>query len=355
MINKVNIIFNRNLQTFILLILLPVFQAYTNDGYLTLPPNLPVKINVDLIICKIYNINTVDETYQIDGYLTYKWNDERLKDRIFKNGDTIAGQYENDRAKEIITQEIWFPICEFINVQGIAEIPNMEIKIDPTGKITYYERFFGTFSSNMDYRKFPFDSQSFFVKIEPFSYHKKEVVFFDPVSFFLDSNKYEGNILEEWKILYIHDTIETRIIPEDDSQAPYSRVVFEVKAKRVPGYYLWQVLFPLFIIILSSFLIFWIKDFNTQIGVGFTLMLTVVAFNFYSASILPKLPYNTFIESIIIVGYIFIFLGIIAVIANFKINGNKEKEIKLLKLFRYLFPLVYLFTMILICFLYRIF
>jgi hypothetical protein len=128
----------------------------------------------------------------------------------------------------------------------------------------------------------------------------------------------------------------------------YSRVIFEVRAKRLPGYYEWQVLFPLLIIILASFSIFWIKEFGSQIGVGFTLMLTVVAFNFYSASILPKLPYNTFIEYVIIVGYIFIFLGILAVIINHRINGeeNKEHKIPLLKHFRYAFPLAYAIIMI---------
>ncbi len=49
----------------------------------------------------------------------------------------------------------------------------------------------------------------------------------------------------------------------------------------------------------------------TQLEIGFTLMLTVVAFNFYSASILPKLPYQTFIETAIIVGYVFIFPRIV--------------------------------------------
>ena len=77
-------------------------------------------------------------------------------------------------------------------------------------------------------------------------------------------------------------------------------------------------------------------------------MLTVVAFNFYSASILPKLPYNTFIEYVFIVGYIFIFLGILAVIINHRINGIEEEEnkIPLLKHFRYGFPLVYAIIMI---------
>lgn len=135
---------------------------------------------------------------------------------------------------------------------------------------------------------------------------------------------------------------------QNENSRTWSRVEFEVKATRLSGYFVWQILFPLIIIIMASFVMFWIRDFGTQIGVGFSLMLTVVAFNFYSASILPKLPYNTFIEYIILVGYIFIFLGIIAIIINYRLNGDSREENKypLLKWFRYLFPLIYLLVMV---------
>ena len=213
------------------------------------------------------------------------------------------------------------------------------------------ERFLATGSSNMDFKKVPFDLQTYKVEVESFYYDSKKIVFKNPKLFLEDNH---GDYLgEDWtfvesvariatkKYKYVDDNMNT-------DKDLYSRVVFEVKAKRLSGYYEWQVLFPLLIIILASFSIFWIKEFGSQIGVGFTLMLTVVAFNFYSASILPKLPYNTFIEYVIIVGYIFIFLGILAVIINHRINGIEEEEnkIPLLKHFRYGFPLVYTIIMI---------
>ena len=49
----------------------------------------------------------------------------------------------------------------------------------------------------------------------------------------------------------------------------WSRAIFEIKAKRMSGYFIWQVLFPLIIIIMASFVIFWITDFAIQIGIGF--------------------------------------------------------------------------------------
>jgi hypothetical protein len=99
---------------------------------------------------------------------------------------------------------------------------------------------------------------------------------------------------------------------------------------------------------MASFVIFWIRDFGTQIGVGFTLMLTVVAFNFYATSILPELPYQTFIETIIIVGYVFIFLGILAVIINYRLYDDRENQGNniLMRILRYLFPLTFFCSMV---------
>ena len=325
----------------IVFILFCSFSASSENENLIFPPdNLPVEISVDLYINKIYNINTVDETYQIDGYLEYSWVDERLK---LHGADSISGPrlYENDQARELIHNKIWFPAFELMNVQGENETSNISLEIYPGGKVIYYERFFGTFSTYMNFRDFPFDSQSFKIQIEAFSYDSHHLIFTNPKLYFEITN---NSFVEKWEIIDTTAVIAEKPYAEGTSDNSfYSRVEFEIYAKRLTGYYLWQVLFPLFIIIMASFVIFWIRDFSTQIGIGFTLMLTVVAFNFYSASILPELPYQTFIETIIIVGYIFIFLGILAVIINYRLYSDKGNEANnmLMRILRYLFPLTF--------------
>lgn len=358
----------------LLLLLLVPFLSVAQKNLNTPKVNSPLEVDVELRINKIYNINSVNETYQIDGYLVFSWYDEcTLPLAITPCREAVI--YENERARELLKTDLLVPAFELINVQGSRETPNIRIEIFPDGKIEYEERFFDTFSAYMDYEKFPFDSQSYLIGIEAFSYNEKELVFKqrrlsleDPKTFLEESKVISEapdhilaltNIpLESYKTLgidwKIKDTISYVVSKtykhenlRKNEGNTYSRVIFKIDAERQYGYFLWQVLFPLLIIILASFVIFWIKDFGTQIGVGFTLMLTVVAFNFYSASILPKLPYSTFIEYVIIIGYIFIFLGIIAVIINHRINGNDKKKdsVQLLKHFRYGFPLLYIVIM----------
>lgn len=340
-----------------LLVFIPLLLSFSNKqiNNSQAPQNGPIEVSVTLRINKIYNINSVNETYQIDGYLIYSWKDERAK---FNSNDSLVNSitYEDAKSREFIKNSVWIPAFELINVQGSGETPNTRIEIYSDGTIEMEERFFDTFSSDMDYTKFPFDTQKYKVEIEAFSYGESKLNFKNPKLFLeADHHEYLG---EDWEFIDSDVRITTknyRYMDEDENSEKnlYSRVIFEVNAARLSGYYEWQVLFPLLIIILASFAIFWIEEFSTQIGVGFTLMLTVVAFNFYSASILPKLSYNTFIEYVIIVGYIFIFLGIIAVIINHRVNGveiKKKDKIPLLKHFRYGFPLVYTIIMIVLFF-----
>ncbi|MCE4564725.1 hypothetical protein INQ51_10420 [Maribellus sp. CM-23] len=316
----------------------------------------PLEMSVTLFINKIFNINSVDETYQIDGYLEFAWHDERV--RNFEGKElTSTLIFENDVAVEVMNSTIWVPAFELMNIQGSIEIPNRSVELHPSGKVIYDIRFFGAFSTEMNFRSFPFDTQVFEVVLEPFTFDVRYMVFKKPR--ILPELEKKPKLLSSWIIQDMRTRLEKDVYdnPEDpeNPKLTYSKVVFEIKAERMTGYYLWQVLFPLFIIIMASFVIFWIHDFSTQLGVGFTLMLTVVAFNFYSASILPQLPYQTFIETIIIVGYVFIFLGILAVIVNSRLYGKTEKSEKspLLRILRFVFPVAFLVAIFSLYFLFH--
>lgn len=342
--------YSQRVSLFIILFLTGLFLFAEND--VANPDKNPVNVSVNIYFNRILNINTIDESYQIDGYMELSWYDESMKYEPIKRGEKSSMIYVNDQVTELINSGLWFPTCEMKNVQGKREINNMKIEIEPNGRLIYTERFYGTFSSNMDYKKFPFDKQKFNVVIESFSYDKTMLSFTDPKFFPLIKDS--KNLLDTWEIDTILAKIEDVEYEEFSESAyqinAYSRVSFEIIAKRMAGYFIWQVFFPLMIIIFASFLVFWIKDFSTQIGIGFTLMLTVVAFNFYSASILPELPYNTFIETTIIIGYIFIFFSILAVVVNHRINlkRGKDEENKLLIISRYMFPAFYFLSMLLL-------
>ncbi|QKX06934.1 gamma-aminobutyric-acid receptor subunit beta [Aquimarina sp. TRL1] len=325
------------------------------DGLITHPelagiPKTPVAMDVKIQVNKIYGINTVDETYSVDGYFVASW----YNDAFDKAAQDIR-IYENNNADEIIGKLIWIPAFEFINVIGNRNVSNKQIIIHPNGKITYNERFNAVFTTEMNFRKFPFDSQKFVVQLEGFSYDTN-TLFFSEVTPELYYT--QGEITEEWKITDKKAFISAHKYSHLNEKDPisFSRYNIEITATRSVVYYFWQFIFPLFLIISISWSVFWIKSMSDQLATSFTLMLTLVAFNFNASSILPNLPYRTFIESLITLGYLSIFINLVMIVIGNSILKKKSKASykNLMRYCRYIFPIAFFVLTILqaIAFLY---
>ncbi len=312
-------------------------------------PEKPIAMDVMIHINKIYGINTVDETYGVDGYFVATWYNE-----TYDNTVEEVRIYENDIADEMIGKSIWIPAFEFINIIGNRNVQNKQVIIRPNGKVTYNERFDALFTTEMDFRKFPFDTQKFVIQLEGFSYDTR-TLYFDEVNSPLpfDSNE----ITEEWEITskraYINSYEYSHL---DENGTTFSRYNIEVTAERLVAYYFWQLIVPLFLIISISWSVFWIKNISDQLTTSFTLMLTLVAFNFNTSSMLPNLPYRTFIEALITVGYLSIFINLVIIVFGSAILKKKSKEAytRLMTYCRYIFPMAFLIltTIQVIVFLY---
>ena len=98
----------------------------------------PIEVSVKLRINKIYNINSVDETYQIDGYLIYSWFDEAAK-FITEDGLVASKTYQIGRIDDL-RNEMWIPTFELINVQGSGNTPNARIDVYSDGEINFEKR-----------------------------------------------------------------------------------------------------------------------------------------------------------------------------------------------------------------------
>ncbi len=301
--------------------------------------NNPVNIFTKIEINKIYGINTLDETYIIDGYLTAIWYD--AKNQLLLKSDKDVIIYENQIADDKVGNEVWVPAFEFINVVSSRDIGNKQIIIEEAGKTTYNERFNAVFTTNMDFKKFPFDNQCFSIQLEAFSYDTRSIVFSNENS---DEESLEQQMSEEWEVtesrIYINSQ-EYSHLSRDGAPITFSRYTQEIYAERKIRYYLWQFILPLFLITGISWSVFWISGLSDQLATSFTLMLTVVAFNFSTSSMLPTLPYSTFIESMITLGYLSISISLIVIIwghAAAKTNRNFNLQ-KLMNRCKYIFPL----------------
>ena len=271
--------------------------------------NIQVSININ----KIYGVNELNETYIIDGYLVASWKDKALAKEM-QAGKISPTVYENDEITTALKTHLWIPAFEFINVVGHRSVGNKQVVTSANGEVVYNERFQATFTSPMDFRKFPFDQQKLSIQLESFSYDKKRIEFVHPKVY---PELIQQKLLSEWDIVNKHLYISTQDyshLSDDGSETLFSRYNLDIDLKRKSNYYILNFMLPLMLIIISSWCVFWIKDFQTKLSTSFMLMLTVVAFNFQASSLLPKLPYTTFMGSLTILGYLSIFAGLTIVL-----------------------------------------
>ena len=106
--------------------------------------------------------------------------------------------------------------------------------------------------------------------------------------------------------------------------------------ERDPHYYLWAIVLPLIPIVATAWSVFWMhpKEFSSQVTVGITAMLTIVAYRISVDSSLPPLSYMTRMDYFLLACQVFVFGAFLVVVAIhiFSVRGTAESQAMALRL-----------------------
>src|SRR2546423_6827155 len=104
----------------------------------------------------------------------------------------------------------------------------------------------------------------------------------------------------------------------------YSSYAFEFTAARNVSHYILKVMFPLVLIVIMSWAVFWLDPIHSsaQISIAITSMLTLIAYRFATDNQLPRLPYMTRLDAFILMGTVLIFFSLIEVITTTVLETN---------------------------------
>ncbi|MCP4393952.1 MAG: hypothetical protein GY804_06760 [Alphaproteobacteria bacterium] len=150
---------------------------------------------------------------------------------------------------------------------------------------------------DFDFLKFPLDTQQFFIRLVSLVSDESYVYTEHP-----DFNKVGEKLgEEEWLITSYDTSISSFSFGLGKS---HSQFIFKFLARRHLSYYFFRIFMPLTLIVIVSWVTFFMKDYGKRVDVSVANLLTFVAFNFTIASILPRLGYLTFLDSILILGFI---------------------------------------------------
>ncbi|MEG4999294.1 MULTISPECIES: hypothetical protein [unclassified Microcoleus] len=306
------------------------------------PPNTdkPTEVSLGFYLINIGRINQSDETLDIGGYLSATWKDPRLAFDPKAVGDTVM-RYNLDK--------IWEPNLTIVNASSTAKRVGLELTVQPDGTVSYVELLNATVSSDLDLKKFPFDSQTVKIVWESLSFDDRVVVFKENKTLTgLSEDSFVS--LSEWKIIGTDTPITTNTFANE--KKTYARYNFEIKLKRNYQFYIFKAFIPLTLITLISWATFWIdanKAFATQMSLGITSTLTAITFNFTLTNSLPRLPYMTLLDAYIFICYIFFFSAIMANVSlHFLLYKYEKPESNagIVKKLRWIFPLAFILSQV---------
>ncbi|MFN8495311.1 MAG: hypothetical protein U0350_47375 [Caldilineaceae bacterium] len=269
-------------------------------------------VKVNFFINSISNVNDETGTYDIDFWLDLFWADPSL------NGKTID---------EVDTTKLWQPQIDIVNSRNHTVLfQGFDNSLEPDTNVRLTYRFAATLSNKFDLHRFPFDQQTFVIKLESNQY-ESNMVLFDllaleeapapsekPFIQAIPAGKYLANdvAVEGWTLSDSRIVQQLRLLAYDKST--WSQFRIEMTGTRLAGSYLWRIYLILAFLMVLGWVIFLIdaKDLRYRLLLLFTLVLALVTFNFTMIQILPKLAYLTLLDRYVLICYGLLAFNLVA-------------------------------------------
>ncbi|CAL1280388.1 unnamed protein product [Larinioides sclopetarius] len=266
-----------------------VLKYYDRRALPTGTEGVPTVVSCGIFIRSFGSINPSTMDYEVDLYLRQTWYDHRLRQpNLVKPLDL------NDPK---LVQRIWKPEVFFANAKHAefqyVTVPNVLVRIDPSGKILYMLRLKLRFSCMMDLYRYPMDSQVCTIELESFSKTTDELHLKwtenQPVML------YDNLKLPQFEIERVNTSLcrEKFHIVNVFFLGEYSCLRAEFYLRRSVGYHLVQSYLPTILIVVISWVSFWL-DVNAipaRITLGVTTLLTISSKGAGIQSNLPPVSY----------------------------------------------------------------
>lgn len=321
---------------FLLAASLFVYAAFDEPGARFRPHQggEPEQVFFGMYLLDVDDISGENQNFTINLMLRLRWKDERLA-------------HSGDSAKTMPLSQVWNPRPMLVNRQALMRTPMPEIvEVEPDGTVLYRQQYVGQLSQELHLTHFPIDTQDFYIHFIAMGYHKGEIEFV-PEIFSKDGNIVGGDIaksfsLPDWQII----SYAAKPMPYEMSRdIQLVGFAFVFTAKRYFLFYFWQIIFPMILIVMMSWSPFWVDPSlsGTQISLAASSMLTVIAYRFVLANLLPRLPYMTRMDYFSLVSTLLVFIAFSEVVITSLLAKSNRKSLGVTfdRYARMIFPIVY--------------
>ena len=252
---------------------------------------------------EVSQIQDHDQKFDVEFNAYFIWKDPRLAFDVQATGTT---------RKIMAADSLWTPDPLLVDELDVDSKGGTTVHVHPDGTVHMNRYYRGTVAGDFDLHEFPLDRHKLDVDLEATGYESDEVVF--TVGEVKAVNPSHA-VPHGWKLNEISATAtETSYARVHET---YSLLRVTIDVVRDPHFYFWSIVLPLIPIVATAWSVFWMdpKEFSSQVGVGITAMLTVVAYRITIDSSLPPLTYMTRMDYFLLVCQTFVFIAFVATVA----------------------------------------
>lgn len=263
-------------------------------------------VTVQVSVRNMYSVSETHMEYSLDCLLRQWWRDERMS---YDNRDDInATKLELDTR---LLGSIWQPDLYFKNekrgsVHGITNT-NKLLHIYRNGTILYSMRVALTLTCTMLLQFFPFDTQTCTMEISSFGYTDENI----------DINWKKASPVEishlELAQFRLSQDVTTQEYSETYETGTYSTLKAALLIDRKTGYYALQVIIPSILLVILSWVSFWVdpKAVPARVSLGVTCVLTMTTQSSGIRQTLPPVSYVKAIDVWMMVCLLFVFAALL--------------------------------------------
>ncbi|XP_078720925.1 gamma-aminobutyric acid receptor subunit gamma-2-like isoform X1 [Lampetra fluviatilis] len=304
-------------------ILNTLLEGYDNN----LRPDIgiqPITVETDIYVNSIGPVSAINMEYTIDIFFAQTWFDSRLR---FNSSMKVL------RLNSNMVGKIWIPDTFFRNSKQAdahwITTPNQLLRISNNGKVLYTLRLTINAECQLQLHNFPMDEHSCPLEFSSYGYPKDEILYKWSKSSVEVANQRSWK-LYQFSFLGLRNT--TNILSTDSGDYIVMTVYFDLVRRM--GYFTIQTYIPCILIVVLSWVSFWINKDATpaRTSLGITTVLTMTTLSTISRKSLPKVSYATAMDLFVTVCFFFVFAAMIefAMLTFFvskkKLSGGKKKK-----------------------------
>ncbi|KAI3367311.1 hypothetical protein L3Q82_008352 [Scortum barcoo] len=309
-------------------------------------PAIPV--GVDVQVESLDSISEVDMDFTMTLYLRHYWKDERLS---FTSSTNKSMTFDGRLVKKIWVPDVFFVHSKRSFIHDTTT-DNIMLRVFPDGHVLYSlsrkedivmageaEVSFLTFimvviqvtvtaACNMDFSRFPLDSQTCSLELESYAYTDEDLMLYWKSGD--ESLSTDDRIsLSQFLIQKFHTTSRLAFY---SSTGWYNRLYINFTLRRHIFFFLLQTYFPATLMVMLSWVSFWIdrRAVPARVSLGITTVLTMSTIITGVNASMPRVSYIKAVDIYLWVSFVFVFLSVLEYAAvNYLSTVQDRRERKM--------------------------